>query len=305
MPLIVLIGHPCSGKTTISNLIYNQLTNNQCNVTLLNYENLTTTLTRDYMYESNSSVHEKNSFGTIRSHIERLLTKQHHVICDFNIFIKSLRYELFTRAKMIQTQYCVVYVNAEHDICKQRNTICKHYSEQSFSDIYGRMEYPNSSKRWDQPLYTIDNNIQYNGGNHSNNIFNEQITTICNYVQHGTAHKESLATLPQQLASSDYITLCDTTTNNIIQHIYNTMNSQTYVIGDNIHINSSSNNVNNNNNNNNTTQQQSYKIQCNHKLSLPELKRIQRTFLKMIGNSNNMCKQQIEQLFVEFINKSV
>lgn len=126
MPLVMLCGHPCSGKsaratelisyisthapTTVIHLINEEVSwivssssesdfHLSCLIQSLG-------IVRDEAYKN--SITERQARGELKSAVERLLSQEHLVICDSLNYIKGFRYELFCRARTVGTTSCVV-----------------------------------------------------------------------------------------------------------------------------------------------------------------------------------------------------
>lgn len=106
MPLIVMVGHPCSGKTRRAKELAAHFSAAGLDVTVVNHESLN--LARASMYATNDS--EKKGRSALKSTLERFLSPSPHklLIFDYLNSIKGYRYEAWCRAREMQTQHCTV-----------------------------------------------------------------------------------------------------------------------------------------------------------------------------------------------------
>ncbi|KIV97742.1 hypothetical protein PV10_01452 [Exophiala mesophila] len=150
MPLIIITGLPCSGKTYRAEQIATQLeayiasdpslskrsvqiiqshhasldrkntpsSSSDQSPTPENQPNEISTL-RDEIY--NSASREKTARAEEFSAIKRALSKDNIVIADGLNYIKGYRYQLWCEAKAAATRCCVVHVAAQEDECQKWN----------------------------------------------------------------------------------------------------------------------------------------------------------------------------------------
>jgi protein KTI12 len=108
MPLVMMCGLPCSGKTRRAQQIAAHLSTvpeaQRMPIHVVNEESLN--IQRDLAYKD--SVSERMARGALKSAVERLLSADSILICDSMNYIKGFRYELFARARALNTQSCVV-----------------------------------------------------------------------------------------------------------------------------------------------------------------------------------------------------
>eukprot|EP01083_Nonionella_stella_P198500 728742_1 len=174
MPLVVLCGHPCAGKTTAAVRLKTYIENSMADetkessqssvsssslgkqdtqVVLVNEE----ALSIDRSCSFGDSTAERQTRGLLRAEAERHLSPRSIIILDSLNNIKGFRYELFTRAKASNTTLCVVYCDTSIETCRERNNArtSNKYPEEIFEDLVSRLEIPNSKNRWDSPLFTV------------------------------------------------------------------------------------------------------------------------------------------------------
>ncbi|KIW26014.1 uncharacterized protein PV07_09144 [Cladophialophora immunda] len=141
MPLIIITGLPCSGKTYRAQQIASSLASfvtpsaNEPSISKRTIQIVPShhassddrdrsdsserTTLRDQIY--NSASHEKTARAEEFSAIKRALSKDNVVIADGLNYIKGYRYQLWCEAKAAGTRCCVVHVAAQEDECKRWN----------------------------------------------------------------------------------------------------------------------------------------------------------------------------------------
>ncbi|KAK4948561.1 kti12, chromatin associated [Elasticomyces elasticus] len=139
MPLIIITGLPCSGKTHRAQQIAADLkayisadpASSKRTIQIINSHHASTDLPtdpnkstiseslRDQIY--NSAAQEKNARAAEFSAIKRAVSKDNIVIADGLNYIKGYRYQLWCEAKAAGTRCCVVHVAAQEDECNKWN----------------------------------------------------------------------------------------------------------------------------------------------------------------------------------------
>jgi len=194
MPLIIICGLPCSGKTTRAKELKRIMetyapsekdinenekgskknsTENTENpvpqnsgkkevkylkeprvVHLLNDDGFGLDRVKTY----SSIAEEKKARSMLMSSVERLLNKDTIVIADAMNYIKGFRYQLYCVAKSLRTPHCIVHaalpINQAREWHKKRKPEEK-YDEEMFENLITRFEEPDSRNRWDSPLFTL------------------------------------------------------------------------------------------------------------------------------------------------------
>jgi protein KTI12 len=140
MPLIVMVGGPCTGKSTNAKKLKDYLEKEKHKeVFLINEEELG--FVKEDAYKDSNS--EKILRAKLKSEAERHLDDKCVVILDSLNYIKGYRYELFCLVRNFKTRLCIVYCKTELEICMKLNSIDNNYSETLLKDLYSRMEEPN------------------------------------------------------------------------------------------------------------------------------------------------------------------
>ena len=154
MPLLLICGNPCSGKTTRAREFISHVLslNPHQSVKLINYEEFS--IDRDQAHLNSQKEKELRSF--FRSNIDKFLDSQTLVISDYLNYIKGYRYELFYIARTLKQNYCVLYCDTPQEKAREFNNKAERgYAPELFDDLWKRMEEPNSKNRWDRPLFTV------------------------------------------------------------------------------------------------------------------------------------------------------
>ena len=158
MPLVIISGLPCSGKTTRAHELAQYLRNNLPSsraVEIISAEHLGTSRTTDYA----DATAEKKVRGNFISAIERRLSRDRIIIADGLNYIKGYRYQLYCVAREAQTPHCVLQCVVSERLCRERNharaDLPEAYPKDIFEELLLRYEEPNNQARWDSPLFTV------------------------------------------------------------------------------------------------------------------------------------------------------
>ncbi|RHZ60413.1 hypothetical protein Glove_353g10 [Diversispora epigaea] len=159
MPLIIMCGFPSSGKTVcakkvekyfIERFASQQKTNA---VRLINDESLD--ISKDSYKDTR--IEEKKTRASLKSAVERLISKDDIIIADGMNYIKGFRYQLYCIARAIGTPHCVIYCGTPVKIAKEWNSNRgeESYESNVFDELVSRFEEPDDRNRWDSPLFTV------------------------------------------------------------------------------------------------------------------------------------------------------
>jgi protein KTI12 len=184
--LVLLCGHPASGKSTAAAEISRRIQAAGARVLLVDEPSLH--LPRNASYRDARS--EKNTRGLLKATVERAVHRDGPVVLlDANNGIKGYRYELWCIARQAGTRFCVVHCETPVEEARMRNAArrdrgggvgggeeatfpaaTKNFSTSSstsadaewggydaaiFDDLVFRFERPDGKNRWDAPLFVL------------------------------------------------------------------------------------------------------------------------------------------------------
>ena len=159
MPLVMVCGYPCSGKTSFAHELRDYLLSEGGvkSVEVVNEES--EKQSRGEGYKDSAS--EKRTRGLLKSAVDRSLTADCFVICDSLNYIKGFRYELHCIARTLRTPHCTVWVQCSESASRARAErrlaeTGDGYPPQVFNELRLRFEAPNDKNRWDTPLFVVD-----------------------------------------------------------------------------------------------------------------------------------------------------
>uniref|UniRef100_UPI00398F8273 protein KTI12 homolog isoform X2 n=1 Tax=Pristiophorus japonicus TaxID=55135 RepID=UPI00398F8273 len=155
MPLVVLCGLPCSGKSRRAAEL-GEYVRRTAGRRVLEVGDAGLAVERNSVYADSQK--EKDLRGALKAEVERKINKEDVVIMDSLNYIKGYRYELFCLIKHAQTPHCLIHCETAVDVCatwNQSREPEKRYSQEIFDALVMRFEAPDSRNRWDSPLFTI------------------------------------------------------------------------------------------------------------------------------------------------------
>ncbi|KAH8646050.1 RNA polymerase II Elongator complex associated protein-like protein Kti12 [Tricladium varicosporioides] len=187
MPLIIITGHPTSGKTHRATQLHDYLNNRIASLPPAHpSSSLRTHLISDHTlsisrtvynlesksaHERSNNASEKDARATIYAAVKRVLSPRDIVVLDGANYIKGWRYQLFCEAKAVRTPCCVVHVGCGVDKSRSVNEdrLAKRESEgeeemkeedrpydrDTWENLVFRYEEPNAMARWDSPLFAV------------------------------------------------------------------------------------------------------------------------------------------------------
>ncbi|XP_069480849.1 protein KTI12 homolog isoform X2 [Ambystoma mexicanum] len=155
MPLVILCGFPCSGKSQrVQELQEQLLQTGTRKVQVVGDEVLG--VDRNSVYADSRK--EKELRGALRAEVERKLNKEDVVILDSLNYIKGYRYELYCLIKHTQTPHCLIHCLTSPEVSSEWNNKRQpenQYSQEIFDALVKRFEAPDSRNRWDSPLFSL------------------------------------------------------------------------------------------------------------------------------------------------------
>ena len=156
MPLLLVCGLPCSGKSSRVQELLSFLSSSRpgYRVQVVGEEGLG--LPRECWFES--SAREKEMRASIRGEVERLLTPDALVIVDSPCYVKGFRYELYCISKQTRTTSCLLLCATPLELTLKWNERREEfkYQEDTLREVSMRFESPNDANRWDRPLFRVD-----------------------------------------------------------------------------------------------------------------------------------------------------
>lgn len=271
MPLIIMCGFPCSGKSKRAHELKNYLENRGKTVHLAGDDN--NSLDRNGVYSA--SVNEKEARGLLKSAVERLISRDDIVILDSLNYIKGYRYELYCVAKAHKTTHCIVHCDTSKEICSGWNkTREKRYSDELLDALIMRFEPPESRNRWDSPLFVIqvDDDLPFDS------IYDALVNRV--------PPPPNQATQPQPLSATNFLYELDKITQEIVTALINSQ--RTFVPGDHI-----------------TVPGTSEKVILNRTAHMAELRKIRRQFITYTKMHPVEDTKKIANMFVQYLNSSL
>lgn len=263
----------CLVQTTRANALQAHFQSLGHDVMIINHESLN--LSRSAMYASSES--EKKGRATLKSTLERFLSAKKLIIFDYLNAIKGYRYEMWCRAREVQTQHCTIYCNTPIDQCAEWNKARpegERYSDSVFVDLCQRMETPNEEKRWDQPLFTLDGPDA-----------ELPLEAITDTLLKGKIPSINQAVIPQKMEDSNYLFELDRITQEIVRAIVERQADASVMVGDVLKVPHTGNTVT-----------------LVRKIHLPELRRIQTQYLKLARIRTPDNAAGIATSFVDHLN---
>ena len=155
MPLVIVCGYPCSGKTTFARQLADHLlAHGVGKVKVVNEES--ECLGKRAGYQDAAS--EKKTRGALKSAVDHHLDADCVVVLDSMNYIKGYRYELFCLAKTLRTPHCCVWVECDDAVGQRWNTERGDagYDDAVLVELRRRFEAPNAKNRWDSPLFRVN-----------------------------------------------------------------------------------------------------------------------------------------------------
>uniref|UniRef100_A0A8C5MA92 Protein KTI12 homolog n=1 Tax=Leptobrachium leishanense TaxID=445787 RepID=A0A8C5MA92_9ANUR len=114
MPLVIMCGFPCSGKSRRAKELQEYLEKSGRKVHIIGDHVLE--LDKNAVYADSRK--EKEVRGPLRAAVERQLNKEDIVILDSLNYIKGYRYELFCLIKHVQTPHCLCLMQDYSRLCQ-------------------------------------------------------------------------------------------------------------------------------------------------------------------------------------------
>ncbi|RUS78026.1 hypothetical protein EGW08_014201 [Elysia chlorotica] len=274
MPLVMMCGFPASGKTRRAAELAEYLktkTSGKVHVV----EDHPDGTNREEIYSDSHK--ERESRGNLKSHVQRLLTKEDVVILDSMNYIKGFRYELYCVTKSCRTPHCVIYCITEEDTSKSWNTSRDEhlrYSDGLMAELIQRFECPSPNSRWDKPLFTVMQDKPLNLEDIGRALFEQK------------AAPPNQSTQSQPLASTNFLYQLDQSTQDVVSAILTAQ--KTSVPGDQLKVPDAKEPLN-----------------FIRPVTLAELQRHRRQFITYSKSHPVSDRNKIANLFVQYLNKTL
>ncbi|KAM8974693.1 protein KTI12 homolog [Pelodytes ibericus] len=273
MPLVVLCGFPCSGKSRRARELHQHLEQTGRKVYIVGDNVLE--LDKNSVYTD--SRNEKEMRGALRAAVERKLSKDDVVILDSLNYIKGYRYELFCLIKHVQTPHCLIHCLTAPEISSkwnQNRDQSEQYNQELFDGLVQRFEAPDSRNRWDSPLFTVHVDDEL------------PIEQICNAIFHRKAPPPNQSTQTQPLSSTNFLHELDKVTQDVVTAVLNAQ--KTSIPGDVIVVPGASE-----------------RIKLPRILTMSELRRLRHQFISYTKLHPNENISQLANMFVQYVNQSI
>lgn len=275
MPLVIVTGFPSSGKSRRARELKEYLEREKEKAVLIVSEN--DVVGKDKNRILNDSRLEKDLRGNLKADVLRQLNRETVVILDAGNYIKGFRYELYCASKQIKTPHCVMHTLAPIDQAwtwNQDRPEDEQYTKEVFDGLVMRYEAPNSSNRWDSPMFTLLP---------EDSLPSEPIYEAL-FLRKPPPPNQSTETQP--LSSTNFLYELDRTTQEVTNAI---MNSQKVLVeGDDIKIPGSTE-----------------PISLGRKVTLGELTRARRQFISYTKLHPVEDTGKLTSLFVQYLNKTL
>lgn len=272
MPLIVMCGYPCSGKTRRAEELKEYFEENSQKKVHIVGDGVQG-IDRNSVYADSQK--EKNVRASLKAEAERKVTKDDIVILDSLNYIKGYRYELFCLIKHAQTPHCLVYCLTSDEQSSSWNTnrdAAEQYTQDILEALIQRFEAPDSRNRWDSPLFTIlkDDTLPFEAI--SDALFKRKVPP------------PNQSTQSQPLSSTNFLYELDKVTQDMLTAICNAQ--KTSVPGDVISVPGATE-----------------KIQLTRSINMAELRKLRRQFISYTKMHPTENTGQIANMFVQYLNR--
>ncbi|KAM9854960.1 protein KTI12 homolog [Aulostomus maculatus] len=274
MPLVVMCGYPCCGKTRRAEelkVYFEQNTDRKVHIVgdgVLGVD-------KNAVYADSQK--EKQVRAALKAEVERKVNKDDIVILDSLNYIKGYRYELFCLVKHARTPHCLVYCLTSDDVSSAWNTsrdVGEQYTQDIFDALVLRFEAPDSRNRWDSPLFTVlrDDTLPFE--------------LISDALFKRKAPPPNQSTQSQPLSSTNFLYELDKITQDVLMTIFHAQ--KTSVPGDLISVPGATE-----------------KIELSRSINMAELRKFRRQFISYTKMHPTENTGQIANMFVQYLNKSL
>ncbi|XP_068711586.1 protein KTI12 homolog [Montipora foliosa] len=272
MPLVIMCGFPCSGKSKRTNELKSYFEKSKGKTVHMSSDD-SISFERNTTYSV--SANEKEARGLLKSSVERLISRDDIVILDSLNYIKGYRYELYCVAKAHKTTHCVVHCDTPKEVCQEWNKAKeKRYNKETLDALIMRFETPDSRNRWDSPLFVIqvDDDLPFDA------IYDALVNRV--------PPPPNQATQAQPLSATNFLYELDKITQEIVSALLSSQ--RTFVPGDILAVPG--------------TQE---KVILNRSVNMAELRRIRRQFITYTKMHPVEDTKKIANMFVQYLNSNI
>ncbi|CAH1789248.1 unnamed protein product [Owenia fusiformis] len=274
MPFVIFCGPPCSGKSKRCMELKSFITSNYKREVIVISDDVTGVPKNEIYADSKK---EKETRSGLKSAVQRKITKDNVVLVDSMNYIKGFRYELFCVTKSAQSPHCVIYCDVSKENATKWNSgrpQQEQYTQDVLDALMMRMEPPDSRNRWDSPLFTIQ--------------YDDELPCqqICDAIFQRKAPSQNMSTQSQPLSSTDFLYELDRITQATVSVIIDSQ--KTGIVGDAI-----------------TVPGADEKVRILRHISLAELQRHKRQFIKFTKMHPTSDISKLSNMFVQYLNNSI
>ncbi len=275
MPLVVMCGFPCSGKTRRCHEFMEYLREHFPERTIQVVGD-----DEDSWKCYSTSKDEKFLRSSHKSEVERLLTKDSVVLLDSLNYIKGYRYELYCMSKHLTTPHCILWCKVPADTALEWNSVRTRtkqcYSPDVMKALIMRFEPPDSKNRWDSPLFVIGSDDTLPSG------------AICEALFDRKPPPPNQSTQSQPLSEASFLHELDRMTQDVVRAVMEAQRNNSTMFGP------------------LTVSGSPEKLVLPGSTSLVELRRLRKQFIAYTKQHPvDSSTANITTLFVQFINKTL
>ncbi|XP_014859924.1 PREDICTED: protein KTI12 homolog [Poecilia mexicana] len=274
MPLVVMCGYPCSGKTRRAEELkahFEETTDRQVHIV----GDRALGVDRNSVYADSQK--EKDTRASLKAEVERKVNRDNIVILDSLNYIKGYRYELFCLTKHAQTPHCLVHCltsGEESSLWNKNREAADQYSQDIFDALVQRFEAPDSRNRWDSPLFTVLKDDV------------PPLEAVSDALFKRKAPPPNQSTQSQPLSSTNFLYELDKITQDVLMAIFNAQ--KTSVPGDLISVPGATE-----------------KVELTRTVNMAELRKLRRQFISYSKMHPTEKTGQIANMFVQYLNKGL
>ncbi|RDD37216.1 Protein KTI12-like protein [Trichoplax sp. H2] len=296
MPLIIITGFPCSGKSLRAQQLIDYINENHPDyadhIHLISDHNQM--VDRNKAYEASNA--EKSARGHLKAAVERIISSKEIVILDSLNYIKGFRYELYCISKSAKTTHCVIFCAVTKDQVEDWNSKRdndQQYRKDILDALVMRYEAPDPRNRWDSPLFVVQELDQL------------PCQTICDALFHRKPPPPNQSTQCQPLSTNNLLFEMEKITMDMITTIFQQQNK--HLPGEELVLHPKS------------KEKISFTVDAiifkvvlfllNHsyfkfteRLSMPKLQQIRRQFIVQYKNRPPSDASQLGEMFIKFLN---